>query len=766
MNDSAITYYEVAVAGPLPQTFTYHSHEDDVEPGTRVLVPFGPRKLLAVVLEKHKESKTLDYKTRSLGKKLEETAIFSQELLKLARWLSSYYHSPFGEVLKAMIPQGSGGDLTKTWHLKEDLTGSKPEQETLLKKLFGKKKSLSFATIQKKYKKLAEMNPQLPSLESLKRKKLIKETLEEKRKRNSLPTEQQSSEEKTEPKQAPELTQHQAEALESFWDAKKEQNPLKPFLLHGITGSGKTEVYLRILEATLKSNSEGKNKAQALVLVPEISLTPQMRSVFEERFPGQISVLHSALPEKERYCEIMKIHRGETRILIGARSSVFAPFQNLKLIVVDEEHDTSYKQSTQFCYQGRDVALLRAHWLGIPIILGSATPSAESFWKATQGRYNLLQLPERAQKAKLPEVHLKGVEALARGQKLYPKSPQDEDSFKDLKLVSEDILEALKENFEKNKQSIVIVNRRGYAYYLLDLETKKGVQCSSCSVSMTLHNKMKHLTCHYCDKKILVSELMKEKGKSYVAIGHGSQKIELFLRKLIPEAHIVRLDSDTARNRDRLEETLEDFRQEKIDILVGTQILAKGHDFPKVTLVALLEVDEQLNLPDFRAGERTFQLLVQAAGRAGRAEDNSHVYIQTVQEDEPLIQDAITHNYEEFIHRELGFREKYAYPPFFKLALLAFSSPQLALLESYTEALSTWLGSLLDKEPETYENLRLQGPYTPGIERINGRWRKHILLRSSEPKEIHRLLNLLILNNKNKPSSIRFKIDVDPQSLL
>ena len=752
-------YYELAVATPLEKSFTYHSEELYIK-GHRVLVPFGPQKLPGVILKLLSEKPP--YKTRAILRPLEAEALFTEELLSLAKWLSSYYHTALGEVLKAMVPSRELTALVKVWRKNPEKTTSpgSPE-EKLLEKLFGKKESLGFLTIQKKYKALSDS---LIPLDKLKTSKWILESKENKQTREKKP-ETAKSETLKKAELSPELTEEQREVLKKIEVLSSSEETLKPFLLQGVTGSGKTEVYLQALEKTLKKHEKDENKPQALILVPEISLTPQMTKAFTTRFPGKVSVLHSGLPEKLRYKEILKIFHGETQILVGARSCVFAPFKNLRLIVVDEEHDTSYKQNTHFSYHAKDTALVRAHRLKIPILLGSATPSAESYVNAISGKFHHLRLTTRVHKGALPKVHLEEIPPSLKGEKVSSERLKERVTY-DFKLMSEPILEALRENFKKGKQSIVIVNRRGYAYYLVNTQTKKSVTCSECSVSMTLHNHMKTLSCHYCDRKIPTSRFLEKEDSPYVAIGYGSQKIEAYLQEKIPEAKIVRLDSDTARNRDNLTQILNDFREEKINILVGTQILAKGHDFPKVTCVALLEVDESLNLPDFRAGERTFQLLVQAAGRAGRQQDDGNVYIQTTGGDNELILKATHHDYNAFISEEVSFREKYAYPPFYKLALLEFSSTDLKLLENYTEQLSDWLTTCLEKEESSLSSLRVQGPYSPGIERINKRWRKHLLLRSKEPKDIHQTVRMIQESIRNKPASIRFKIDIDPQSTL
>lgn len=775
MSQEVKHYYEVAVGAPLTKTFTYSSVEKTLKSGARVLVPFGGRKLTAVILRDITKNQTNQaYKVKPIIKKLEEKALFTQELLELAQWLSAYYHHPLGEVLKVMIPHTTQQSLVKVWTLHKDkLPNILEEQEKhLIQKIFSTKTQLNLQTVQKKYKDLKKSYPDLPPLEQLKKKKWVHESLEEKRRINLDKDKRRLQNQKNQADKNPrariKLTYEQETACHGIFELIKTEPKPKPFLLQGVTGSGKTEVYLNLIDRIINQENLSSTKPQALVLVPEISLTPQMTLVFKRKFPEQVAVVHSAMPENHRYTEIIKIFNNEKQILIGPRSSVFVPFQNLKLIVVDEEHDTSYKQNTQFSYHAKDTAIVRAHKLKIPVILGSATPSTESFWNAKIKKYHHFKLTKRVHNQDLPQIKLKEIPAKLKGEKLLLDSLASREKAKDknTKLVSDEILSALQNNFRSGKQSIVIVNRRGYAYYLLDLNTKKAYTCPECSVSMTLHNHMKTLSCHYCERTLSTKTLLEKTDTTYIAIGYGSQKAEIYLQEQIPEAKIVRLDSDIAKKREELTKILGDFRQEKIDILVGTQILAKGHDFPKVTLVALLEIDEHLNLPDFRSGERTFQLLVQAAGRAGRSKDKGEVLIQTTRKEHKLIHNATQHNYDAFIEDEIKFREKYSYPPFCKMILLEFSSLNNNQLENYTTQLQTWLEKYLTENQENFLDLRIQGPYKPGIEKINKRWRKHLLFRSKNMKSLHQLITLFLSSDKKRPPSIRLKIDVDPQSML
>ena len=401
----------------------------------------------------------------------------------------------------------------------------------------------------------------------------------------------------------------QQEAFEQII-AGIESSESKPQLLFGITGSGKTELYLQLISWVFSQNDG--DAAQALVLVPEISLTPQTTKRFEARFPGQVAVVHSGQTPVVRSRCLDSIRKGGKRILIGPRSAVFAPFQALKVIIIDEEHDASYKQSTGFSYNGRDVAVLRASREKAPVILGSATPSIESYNNAINNKYQLVKLFGRHNQHGLPNVSVVGGSVSRAFRTL-------DDDHSQIPIES-NVIRAIEKNLADRHQTIVIINRRGYAYYLYNLVDNEPVKCPNCSISLTVHKRKSLLRCHYCDYSSTVDRFVNGEQKRYAVVGYGSEQLESILGKCFPEASIGRLDSDNTVSKTHLNKTLSDFRKGAIDILVGTQMLAKGHDFPKVTLMIVLELDQALSMPDFRAGERVFQLMVQASGRAGRAE--------------------------------------------------------------------------------------------------------------------------------------------------
>lgn len=759
--------YEIAVNIPMLQTFTYLS-EEKLEPGIRVLVPFGPRKLIGVVLREAEEKPKSEnkFKLRKISSVIDSTPIYNQTLLKLGYWMSEYYMHPIGEVFKTMLPASSTKQTKKVWFLTEEaLTLIEQENTDLvetLKSLFKKRTSLTHTTLQKKIKAL-DLEPN-NFLTKLKEQKLISLAA------NKTIKARQSThidKDKAEPfhdKEAPILTPPQQSIVDEIYTngiSLSPNKPVKPYLLHGVTGSGKTEVYLNIIS---KTHSLNNDLNQTVVLVPEISLTPQMTMVFEKRFPGQVAVVHSAMTDTDRWTQLDRIRNGEASILIGPRSAVFAAFKNLKLIIVDEEHDSSYKQTSGLHYNGRDIAILRGNLEKACVVLGSATPSLESYHNALTEKYTFLEMPDRVNKRPLPTTELVISQPSYRSGDNIKTAGE---ASKDDSLLNPIIKEALEKNIKDKNQSIVLVNRRGYAFYLFDVLEKKAYLCPNCSISMTLHARSTLLHCHYCDYQTTLKKVQKEHPHAkYVAVGYGSQKAEDSLISSLPNARIARLDSDIVTDRQVLPNILKKFREGEIDLLVGTQILAKGHDFPKVTLIAILEVDQLLNLPDFRAGERTFQLIVQAAGRAGRAELPGHVYIQCSKDSHPVIQAAISQDYYKFAAQELEFRKAHQYPPFSKLVLIEVNSENPRTLSQLCNRIEQWLDQVTEKEPELIADVKMLGPAIPTIETIRKRHRRTILCSSPKSQKLRAVVQYFVQCFHKLPKDIRIKIDVDPQSLL
>lgn len=542
-----------------------------------------------------------------------------------------------------------------------------------------------------------------------------------------------------------ELTSGQQQILQEINQFKDN----KPILFYGVTDAGKTEIYLRLIAELLEGDG------QALVMVPEISLTAQTAGVFQRRFPNQVAIVHSGLTPGKRWQSYQTIRTRQCSLLIGPRSSIFAPFTNLQLIIVDEEHDNSYKQDSHLCYHGRDIAVMRGSLDQAKVVLGSATPSLESWHNSIIGKYNRVELHQRVHAQDNKAIHV------LKRDKVASKSI-DLAQVKD-RVGSERLAPAITSRIAKtlndNKQVIVIINRRGFSHFLINVRNNEVLGCPSCSVSLTLHNNFTTLKCHYCNHRVSLAEIVARQEGNWEVCGYGSERIEKVVQKHFPEARIARLDSDIATKAGYLNETLGKFRDHQLDILVGTQMLAKGHDFPRVALLVLLQADQMLSLPDFRAAERTFQLLVQAMGRAGRSDNSSEVVIEVIRDDNPLVATAIAQDYPTFVKQELEFRRQFNYPPFSRMACVEMSSQNTNHLQTSAEKIGQQLAISRD--------LRILGPADPPIIKINKRYRKVIYFTADNVRELH---NLLVGWLAKLPAMIsrdvRLKIDVDPQSTL
>ncbi|NRA45762.1 MAG: primosomal protein N' [Oligoflexales bacterium] len=767
---------KVAVPCPLPQAFSYLIKGQSPSVGSRVKVPFGPRYVIGIALEilDFEEAKSElgeNITLKPLHSVLDEQPIFKKPLLDLGVWMSRYYFHPIGEVFKTMLPASIQKKKKETWALTEfGLSCLKDEDHhlsPLLLHLFPRGKGLTLPTLKKKWQKYFESNkplPDFPKLESLLKKKICHKELVKTIKHR------QQSDDGEQAALTPDvhiidrtLTDEQQIATDLIKESICSESYSKPLLLWGVTGSGKTEVYLQAI-SSLHEHTPG---AQTLVLVPEISLTPQITRVFSDRFKQAVAVVHSALSDEQRWGVWEQVRSGKVSILIGPRSSIFAPFSHLGLIIVDEEHDSSYKQNTNLRYHARDIAVLRAKMENACCILGSATPSLESFYNADKERYQLVRLSKRVTGAKLPEIVLIPSQTKQVGQLLNSRDLASSCAHPAATPISPKIITALKENLSKGHQAIVLVNRRGYAFYLFDVQNKEVVRCPSCSISLTLHKKSLRLKCHYCEYSTSFEQIQAEQPESkFFAIGYGSQKAEEHLKAQLPGANIARLDSDTAANRLSMYAKLDDFRKGDIDILVGTQILAKGHDFPKVTLTVLLDCDQMLNLPDFRSGEKTFQLMVQAAGRSGRGDLPGQVMIQSLEVDHPIVMTGLKHDYASFAETELSFRRAHNYPPFSRQILWELSAKNLNSLDNFCNKIEQQLEAFAFKHPNLFKVLKVSGPSAPSIERIMDRYRKVLLISATELKTLHQFNAGLMAAIPRPPSDIRLHVDVDPQSLL
>jgi len=524
-----------------------------------------------------------------------------------------------------------------------------------------------------------------------------------------------------------------------------------PFLLRGVTGSGKTQVYLEIIRKVVE---QGKN---ALVLVPEISLTPLIVGRFKAFFPGVVEVLHSGLSERRRYEAWWSVRRGKARVVVGARSAVFAPLENLGIIIVDEEHDPSFKQFDPAPrYHARDAAVYRASLLGIPILLGSATPSLESWWNARSGRYRLLELPRRVESRPRPEVLLVDM-----------REEQKRLTGKTVRIFSDTFIRELVDTLDRDEQAIILQNRRGFSTYLQCLDCGELEQCPHCDVTLTYHKRFGNLKCHYCGFSKELSTTCVHCGSSRVQLfGTGTQKVEEELHRMFPELPILRMDQDTTRAPGSYEKMVSAFNEGHYRILLGTQSVAKGHDFPRVTFVGVVNAETELGFPDFRAHERTFSLLTLVAGRAGRAERPGRVVIQTYRPENPSIAHAVRQDHAGFVSEELEMRRRLNYPPYSRLALLTIKGPERTDARNAAER-------LLPRVQEIRGPLQVLGPTPAPIQKIWREYRFHLLLKSSRENdpggaylrkvvlELHRWF-LKHLERRG----VYLTVNLDPMSLL
>lgn len=524
-----------------------------------------------------------------------------------------------------------------------------------------------------------------------------------------------------------------------------EQRTFTPFLLHGITGCGKTEVYLRAAEKTL---AEGRD---VLILVPEIALATQLEAHLLSRFGDQVVLLHSGLSGAERFDQFSLALTGKARVVIGARSAIFAPLKDPGLIVVDEEHDASYKQDDSLRYHGRDLAVLRARHHGSVVILGSATPSITSYANAQSGKYTLLNMTERVGNRLLPKVRLVD---------LNTKTAKDNKG-----VIQPELLEKLRQNLKDQRQSILLLNRRGFSAVVLCRDCGTPVQCSHCHVSLTLHKGKDKLVCHYCGFTMPGKTICLQcRSTDLVPAGFGTERVEEEVRELLPVARITRLDSDTAADRKKFLATLSDMHTGKIDILIGTQMIAKGHHFPNVTLVGVVWADGGMSMPDFRAAEKTFQLLTQVTGRAGRGEEPGEVIIQTMRPSHYAIVYARQHEYQKMYDHEMRLRQRPVFPPFVRLTVLRVGGRVENDVQATALTIARFCRQVVEKEKYRIEVL---GPAPSPLDKIKDNYRWQVLLKGVDTEELHALCTLLGSQRKALVKrDCELVIDVDPENMM
>ena len=737
---------QVAVPVPLDQSFAYSvpaGFEGRIEPGCRVLVPLGSRKLIGVVVGASSDEP--GPRIRPITRVLDEEPALSPELLDLGRWLAGYYCAPLGEVLKTMLPlagesrRSKRAVLTPEGLLRARKHGD-PAQRTdltgqVLRALV--KRPLNHSYLKRKLPGSARV------IETLRKKGwlALDEVVEDRKSVRAGNAALNVTPVTAGPRPPRRLTSAQRTAVDTI-SASVAGRQFRTFLLHGVTGSGKTEVYLRSIDKVLR---EGKS---CLFLVPEISLTPAAASEFHARFGEQVAILHSAFTDPERSGQWRRVREGKARVVVGTRSSVFAPLEDLALVVVDEEQEGGYKQDEAPRYHGRDVAIVRARAAGATVVLGSATPSLESRYNVERGKYELLQLPERIAGRPLPKVRIVDM----RTEFVETRRPD---------LFSRALDDAIRQRLEERQQVILLLNRRGFSSFVMCRKCGERIECRNCSVTLTHHRRHGKLLCHYCDySQPVPAECPDCKSGHLYFVGSGSEKVEDHLRKRFPKARVARLDRDSVRGRGQYEAILHGFREGDYDILCGTQMVAKGHDMPNVTLVGVVSADIGLGMPDFRAAERTFQLLTQVAGRAGRGKMPGEVVLQTWSPDHYAIRFAAAQDYEGFYRKELHFRRMLHYPPFVATATLTVRSRKLE--ESLS--LSSRLGQHLK---EGAPAVRIQGPAAAPLAKLKSEFRYLFLLKARSRKSLAATLRRAkSFAQENRWPATALVTDVDPISLL
>jgi primosomal protein N' (replication factor Y) (superfamily II helicase) len=742
---------EVAVPLPLEGHFHYVVPEHlaaSVLPGKRVLIPFGKRKITGYLLG---DAESASGELKEVLEILDEEPLFSPAELEFYRWIAGYYLHPLGEVIKMALPAGI--NLVSRFRCETAEDGTPVLREFLSGGKNIRTEKFYSAIPQAVARPRGKGGDLLDHLAS--EGECSASALRERFGSCSAPLHRLV--------EVGAVTCVEREVyrdpfrLESFGhDAPLPLNPeqqtafdaiasaiasgtFSPFLLHGVTGSGKTEVYLQSIAVALAA---GKS---ALVLVPEIALTPQLVGRFKRRFDCGIAVLHSGLSDGERFDEWRRIRRGEAAIVIGARSALFAPLERVGVIVVDEEHEGSYKQSEGVRYNSRDLALVRGKLASAVVILGSATPLVTSYHAAMSGRLRYLQLAKRVRELPMPET----VMLDARGHKGETFLPP--------------LVQAIGDNLAAGGQTLLFLNRRGFATYLVCQECGHVLRCPNCEVTLTYHRGRGRHVCHYCDYSIPAPSVCPACSATEITLlGRGTERVEEEVQELFPEARVSRMDRDTTKGKGGHGKVLKALEEGRIDILIGTQMIAKGHDFPGVTLVGVVSADASLNLPDFRSSERTFQLVTQVMGRAGRGDKPGRVLVQTLAPEHYALTHAISHDYQGFYAQEVAFREEVGYPPFAHLAALTFSSIAADKAESSAEEAASLFRKI---KGDCRLRIEILGPVTAPLGKVRGRFRWQILLKGRERADLHRLL-FHFRSGYTHPSTVRMVIDVDPVEML
>ncbi|GEM03482.1 primosomal protein N' [Halolactibacillus miurensis] len=771
-----------------------------LEVGMRVIVPFGNRTIMGYVLHTVNETTLDESRLKAIKATLDVQPVLTKELIDLGQWLAESTMSFFISSFQAMLPQALKATYDKSLHRLEE-----PKNQQLADLFDGRdyiafdelSEHIPLRVINEEIKeKTVEWDYHVTTNESYKFVQMVEvvgteaefdaylaELTKQSKKQFELvqyfldhpatqPLKQVLSENQTTRNTLNKLKDHQlirlvkqqvnrdpyqgqtektipltlAPQQQAALDAivsKMDQNLPDTFLLHGVTGSGKTEVYLQAIDHAIKQGKE------AIVLVPEISLTPMMVERFKRRFGDAVAVLHSALSKGERFDEWRKIQKKQVSVAVGARSAIFAPFENLGMIIIDEEHESTYKQEDHPRYHVRDVAKKRAIYHACPVVLGTATPTLETYARAKKGVYHLIEMPERINQSVMPKVTIQDMrEELHQGNRT---------------MFSRQLKEAIQQRIDKQEQVVLFLNRRGYSTFVMCRDCGHTVECPDCDISLTYHQRDHRLKCHYCNYSEPMPKVCPNcESESIRFFGTGTEKVEEALNETFPEARIIRMDVDTTRKKGAHERLLKQFGKKQADILLGTQMIAKGLDFPDVTLVGVLAADGLLNLPDFRAAEKTFQLLTQVSGRAGRHELTGEVIIQTYTPEHYSVLFAKEYDYHGFFKQEMTLRKAYQYPPYYFLTLITVTHENRLKAEEVTRVIQKLLNKHLT------EQAIILGPTPSPIERIKGRYRFQCMVKYKDEPDLMTVLRKILKHyeaesNKNQ---LMIHIDLNPQQLM
>jgi primosomal protein N' (replication factor Y) len=807
-------FCDVALPVPLDANFTYRIAEGQSPVvGGRVIVPFREKKLSGIVVRLH--DREPEYKLKHVGLVLDAEPVLDAHLLTLGEWIASYYIAPLGEVFRTMLPLGAEfrramgyritargsealyesatmgssvrskaapeqqlaeyavldylaeGELVREetlrsatgatrqvlralaarkWIAREDLSSVRDARRVVKIAVLGEIEGKLNRNQQAIVERLKSRSGRAP-VDEIRQLAVPSSTLNTLVKRGIVRLEEEAAEftrSAMQPRKTLEFlfTGAQQEALKTIRESVAERK-FSVSLLHGVTGSGKTAVYLVAMQQVLK---DGRG---AILLVPEIGLTPAVSADLHSIFGDQVAILHSSLSDDERAEQWHRIRGGAARIVVGTRSAIFAPVDDLALIIVDEEHDHSYKQEETPRYHARDVAAVRAKMLGATVVLGSATPSLESYNNTSKGKYRLIELPDRVQARPLPEVEL-----IDMRQEFHQTGHEQ--------VLSRRLVEEVTARLERGEQAMILLNRRGYSAFVMCRACGDSIECKNCAIALTHHLRERKLMCHYCGYQQAIPKTCPNCGSDYVQfLGTGSEKLEDMIHKAFPSARVGRMDRDTVRGHDDFERILTSFQAGEIDLLVGTQMIAKGHDVHGVTLVGVVGADTALSLPDFRAAERTFQLLTQVAGRAGRGTAPGRVVLQTYFPDHYAVQFAAAHDFSGFYDKELRFRGWMHYPPFTALANVLVRSDRLEEAMHYSGILGRWF------EARRKEGIRVLGPAAAPIVRLKRDYRYHFMLKSPSRKKLNGLLRGMLEHaGVMKVPRANLVIDVDAVSLM